>query len=154
MASGVDLIGLYWTLAGPVEVHTGREWSLYDLKDRCELAARTGFSGIGIWHADLEHVLETRNLREIRQLVDDNGLRHMELEFLGDFFLEPGSEGRRESDRLRALLFEAAEALPVHHLKVGNLSGTKADLQQIVEAYGELCADAAQHTDATVVYEF
>jgi sugar phosphate isomerase/epimerase len=151
---GVDLIGLYWTLSGPVEVHTGREWSLFDLRDRCEQAARVGFSGIGLWHADLEHVLEKRNLREIRQLFDDNGLRHLELEFLGDFFLDPDDERRRVSDQTRALLFQAAEVLPAHHIKVGNLAGTETELSRIVEAYGELCADAATHTDAKVVYEF
>ena len=105
-----ELIGLYWTTSGPVEVHVGREWSLFDLRDRCEQAARVGFSGIGLWHADLEHVLETRTLREVRQLFDDNGLRHLELEFLGDWFLDPGDERRTASDERRALLFEAAAA--------------------------------------------
>ena len=27
----VELLGLYWTVSGPVEVHVGREWSLFDL---------------------------------------------------------------------------------------------------------------------------
>ena len=58
----VELVGLYWTVSGPVEVHVGREWSLFDFRDRCAQAQRVGFSGIGIWHADLEHVLETRTL--------------------------------------------------------------------------------------------
>jgi hypothetical protein len=44
----VELVGLYWTLSGPVEVHAGREWSLFDFGDRCEEAAKVGFSGIGI----------------------------------------------------------------------------------------------------------
>ena len=87
---GDALLGLYWTTSGPVEVHFGREWSLFDLRDRCEQAARVGFSGIGLWHADLEHVLETRTLAEVKQLLDDNGLRYLELEFLGDWFLDPG----------------------------------------------------------------
>ena len=26
-----ELLGLYWTISGPVEVHIGREWSLFDL---------------------------------------------------------------------------------------------------------------------------
>src|SRR3954470_16039780 len=51
----VELVGLYWTLSGPVEVHFGREWSLFDLGDRCAEAEKVGFKGIGIWHADLEH---------------------------------------------------------------------------------------------------
>jgi sugar phosphate isomerase/epimerase len=154
MPGDLDVIGLYWTLSGPVEVHVGREWSLFDLRDRCAQAARVGFSGIGIWHADLEHVLETRTLREVRSLLDEFGLTQLELEFLGDWFLEPGDERRREADRIRELVFRAAEALPAHHVKVGNLAGTECELPRLVEAYGELCADAAKHTDAKIVYEF
>ena len=154
MGASDELIGLYWTISGPVEVHFGREWSLFDLRARCENAARVGFAGIGLWHADLEHVLETRTLDEVRQLMDDNGLRYVELEFLGDWFLDPSDERRRASDERRALLFEAAAALPTHHIKVGNIVGTECELPRIVDAFGELCADAATHTDATIVYEF
>jgi sugar phosphate isomerase/epimerase len=149
-----ELVALYWTTSGPVEVHFGREWSLYDLRDRCEQAARVGFAGIGLWHADLEHVLETRTLREVRQLLDDNGLRYVELEFLGDWFLDPDDERRRASDERRALLFAAAAELPAHHVKVGNIVGTECDLEPIAERYAELCADAARYTDAKIVYEF
>jgi sugar phosphate isomerase/epimerase len=152
---GDDVMGLYWTISGPVEVHVGREWSLFSLRDRCAQAARVGFSGIGIWHADLEHLLEQgTTLADIRSLLDEHGLRHLELEFLGDWFLEPGDERRTASDATRRLLFEAAETLPVHHIKVGNLAGTETELPRIVEAFGELCADAATHTDAAIAYEF
>ena len=154
MGAHDDLVGLYWTTSGPVEVHFGREWSLFDLRDRCEQAARAGFTGIGLWHADLEHVLETRTLTEVRQLLDDHGLRHNELEFLGDWFLDPGDERRRASDERRALLFGAAAELPAHHIKVGNIVGTDCEVPRIVERYAELCADAARYTDAKVVYEF
>ena len=30
--------------------------------------------GIGLWHADLEHVLETRTLADVKALLDDHGL--------------------------------------------------------------------------------
>ena len=89
----------------------------------------------------------------MRSLFDEYGLRHLELEFLGDWFLDPDDERRKASDRTRALLYEAAAVLPAHHIKVGNLSGTESELERVVEAYGELCADAAEHTDATIVYE-
>jgi sugar phosphate isomerase/epimerase len=154
MAGNADVLGLYWTVSGPVEVHVGREWSLFDLRDRCAEAARVGFSGIGIWHADLEHVLETRTLAEVRSLFDEYGLRHLELEFLMDWFLDPGDERRRESDRTRALLWEAAAALRAHHVKVGNIPGAPCGLAELTERYAELCADAASHHDAKVVYEF
>jgi sugar phosphate isomerase/epimerase len=149
-----DILGLYWTTSGPVDVHYGREWSLFDLRDRCEQAARVGFSGIGLWHADLEHVLETRTLADVAALFDELGLRHLELEFLWEWFHDPEDERRRESDQRRALLWKAAAALPAHHVKVGNIPGTPCELGRLTEAYAELCADAAEHHGATVVYEF
>ena len=149
----VELLGLYWTLSGPVEVGTGREWSLFDFGDRCAEAAKVGFAGIGVWHADLEHVLESRSLREMKQLLDDNGLRRLELEFLMDWFLDQSDERRKHSDRMRRLLLEAAGALGAHHVKVGNIPGTPCPIPQVTEAFATLCAEAAQHTDARIVYE-
>ena len=149
-----ELLGLYWTTSGPAEPHYGREWSLFDIEDRCAQAARVGFTGIGLWHADLAHILETRTLADIARLFDENGLRHLELEFLSHWFLDEDDERRRESDRLRALLWEAAAALPAHHVKVGNIPGTPCDLDTLTERFAELCADAAEHHDARIVYEF
>ncbi len=141
-------------MSGPVEVHTGREWSLFDWRERCAQAARAGFSGLGLWHADLEHQLKSRSLREIATIFADAGLKHLELEFIDDFFLAPAEAARERSDRKRRLLFEAAEALPAHHIKVGNIPGRACEPGRLVEAFAELCDDAARHTAAPVVYEF
>ena len=82
-ASEVELVGAYWTTSGPVEVHVGREWSLFDWRGPLRAApSASGFSGLGIWHADLEHQLESRTLDEMKSIFDDAGLRHLELEFL------------------------------------------------------------------------
>ncbi|MFW6092006.1 MAG: sugar phosphate isomerase/epimerase, partial [Actinomycetota bacterium] len=110
-APPAELLASYWTLAGPVELHTGREWSLFDVADRVAAAADAGFRGIGLWHADLLHLLEKRNLRELRAILDDGGMAHVELEFLWDWFLDPGTDERRRSDRLRRTLLEAAGVL-------------------------------------------
>ncbi len=149
----VELVGLYWTVSGPVEVHVGREWSTFDWRDRCEEAAKVGFRGIGIWHADLEHVLETRSLREMKDVFDAAGLEHLELEFLMDWFLDPGDERRAASDAHRRLLFDAAAVLGAHHIKVGNIPGAECPLEQVTERFAELCADAAEHHDAAIAYE-
>jgi sugar phosphate isomerase/epimerase len=149
----VELGGLYWTVSGPVEVHVGREWSTFDWRDRCEEAAKVGFSGIGIWHADLAHVLETRSLREMKDVFDAAGLTHLELEFLMDWFLDAGDERRRASDAQRRLLFDAAATLDAHHIKVGNIPGVECPLEQVTERFAELCADAAEHHAAKIVYE-
>ena len=154
MGASDALLGLYWTVSGPVEVHSGREWSLFDWRERCEQAARVGFEGLGLWHADLEHLLETSSLAELKQIMDANGLRYLELEFLMDWFLDPADERRRASDETRKLLFEAAATLDAHHIKVGNIPGTACEPAKLTERFAELCADAAQHHDATIVYEF
>ena len=154
MSGDVELVGLYWTTSGPVEVHQGREWSLFDWADRCAAAREVGFSGLGLWHADLEHQLQTRTLAEIKEIFEANGLRHLELEFVMDWFLDEDDERRRESDRIAALLFEAAGVLEAHHVKVGNIPGAPATIARLTERFGELCAEAAERTDATLVYEF
>jgi sugar phosphate isomerase/epimerase len=153
VGADVELVGLYWTVSGPVDVHTGREWSLFDWADRCAEASKVGFSGLGLWHADLQHVLETRSLRELKQVFDDSGLRHLELEFLMDWFLDEDDERRRASDEIRELLLRAAGELDAHHVKVGNIPGVPAEIPQLTERFGELCAEASQHTDAKIVYE-
>lgn len=154
MSERDDLVGLYWTTSGPVEVHFGREWSLFDLRDRCEQAERVGFRGIGLWHADLEHVLETRTLDDVKQLLDDHGLVYLELECLMDWFLDPDDPRRRASDETRKLLFDAAAVLDAHHVKVTNIPGAPCDLDTLAERYAELCAEAAEQHGARVVYEF
>jgi sugar phosphate isomerase/epimerase len=154
MGEDVELVGLYWTVSGPVEVHFGREWSYFSWEDRCAEAEKVGFAGLGIWHADLEHVLESQTLQDMRRSMDDHGLRYLELEFLMHWWLDPSDDRRKESDRIRRLLFEAAEVLPAHHIKVGNIPGDPVEFGRLTESFAELCADAAKHTDATVAYEF
>ena len=154
VSADVELLGLYWTVSGPVEVHYGREWSLFSWADRCAEARTVGFSGLGLWHADIRHLLETQSLAELKEIFDDNGLRYLELEFLGDWFLDEDDERRHAADETRALLFEVAEVFGAHHIKAGNIAGVTCGLSQITERFGELCADAAKHTDAKIVYEF
>ena len=149
-----ELVGLYWTVSGPVEVHAGREWSLFDFRDRCEHAQRVGFSGIGIWHADLAHVLEKYTLAEMRTMLDDHGLTRLELECLLDWFVDPGDERRTASDATRDMLFAAADVLGAHHVKVANIPGTPCELDKLTERFAELCADAAKRHDSLIAYEF
>jgi len=77
----IELLDLYWTSAGPADVHVGREWSTFEWADRCAQAARVGFRGLGLWHADIEHQLETRTLADMKRIFDDSGLIHLQLSF-------------------------------------------------------------------------
>jgi sugar phosphate isomerase/epimerase len=150
----IELLALYWTVAGPADVHVGREWSQFDWRDRCAQAARVGFRGLGLWHADIEHQLESRSLQEMKSIFDDAGLEYLQVEFLADFFVDASEAVRQESDERRKLLFETAAAFQAHHIKVGNIPGTPCEPERLTAAFAELCEDAARHTDATVVYEF
>lgn len=128
-------------MAGGAIPHSDKEYSPFDFKDRVEAMSRAGFTGLGLWHADLDHILETRSLKEIKQIMDDNGIKHLELEFLTDWFVN--DERRKQSDSQRAKLLEAAEALSARHIKVGHFTRDEAPMSQLVESFAELCADAA-----------
>jgi sugar phosphate isomerase/epimerase len=148
----VELANAYWTSAGPVEVHFGREWSLFDFAERCAQAAETGFVGLGLWHADVEHQLESRSFEDMRRDLDNAGLRCYEVEFLWDWFVD--DDDRPAADKTRKMLFEAAAALDAHHIKAGNIPGKPCEMSRLNEAYAELVADAAEHCNAKVLYEF
>ena len=98
-------------------------------------------------------MLETYTLEEMKAIFDDAGLTHLELEFLMDWFVDPGDERRAASDQQRRLLFDAAAVLEPHHIKIGNIPATPAPLEQVTERFAELCADAAEHHAATIAYE-
>jgi sugar phosphate isomerase/epimerase len=142
MIPGVDLLASYWTISAGVP-HTDREYSPFDFKDRVESAARAGFKGIGIWHADLEHVLEKYHLKEMKQILGDNGIEHVELEFLTDWFLE--GDRKKSSDMRKRRLFEAAELLGARHIKVGDFFQEQCSLPRLIDAFATLCQEAAQH---------
>jgi len=65
----------------------------------------------------------------------------VEMEFLTDWFLEPG-ERRTQSDAMRSLLLEAAEALGARHLKVGDFFRTPVVMPKLIEEFARLCKDA------------
>lgn len=139
----VKLVGSYWTLAGGAYPHTDREYSPFGFRERVEAAARVGFRGFGIWHADLAHILETGSLDDMKRVLDDNGMEHVELEFIYDWFTE--GEKRKKSDRLRRLLLTAAGSLGASHVKVGDFFRTPCPMPRLVESFAELCAQAREH---------
>lgn len=139
----VELLASYWTIAGGAQPHTGSEYSPFDFKDRVQAIAKAGFKGMGIWHADLAHTLERRSLQEMKQILDDNGIKHIELEFLADWFLD--GEQKKQSDIRKQLLLTAAEALGARHVKVGDFLRQKTPMPRLIESFAALCADAAKH---------
>jgi sugar phosphate isomerase/epimerase len=150
MPKNVELLASYWTIAGGALPHTDHEHSPFDFQDRAEASARAGFKGMGIWHSDLAHILERRSLKEMKQILDGNGLKHLELEFLGDWFTV--GEEKKESEVRKKMLMEAAEILGARHIKVGDFFKKKTPMPRLIESFASLCAEAAQH-GTRVVFE-
>jgi len=137
-----ELTVAYWTIAGAFPGDEP-EYSSFDFKDRVEAAARAGFSGMGIWHADLEHMLQRRTLSEMKQILDDNGMRHTEVEFLTDWFLD--GDRKKQSDVRKKKLLEAAEVLHAKQVKVGDFYRREYSMPQLIDSFAALCAEAEEH---------
>jgi sugar phosphate isomerase/epimerase len=148
MKNDVELMNLFWTSAG---VFPGQgEISRFDFKDRVQASARAGFKGIGIWHSDLEHILQYRTLKEMKSILDDNGMIHIELEFLNDWFL--AGARKAEADSRKKRLLEASEILHAKHIKVGDFYSSVCPLPRVIEAFAALCAEAENY-GATIGFE-
>jgi len=141
MSEGVELLASYWTISAAVR-HV-REYSLFDFRDRVEAAARVGFKGFGLWHVDLDHILEKISLKEMKQIFDDNGIKYIELEFLTDWFVE--GERKKQSAILKQKLLTAAEALQARHVKVSDSFREPYEMARVIESFATLCNDAADH---------
>ena len=144
------IVASYWTLSGRFP---GREpeYSRFDFEVRCKAAAHAGFSGLGIWHADLEHILETRSLPDMKRILDDNGLCHVEVEFLTDWFVT--GERKRKSDLRKQQLFDAAEVLGAELVKIGDFHREHCPMPELIDAFAELCREAAER-GTRVGFEF
>lgn len=149
MTTAPELMTLYWTDAGIFPLTA--EISPRDFEDRVKAAAKAGFVGIGVWHTDLEHILINRTLGEMKTILDDNGIKHVEVEFLGDWFVDGGR--RVESNIRKQKLFEASAAIGAHHIKVGDFYSTFTPLPRLVDEFGALCREA-EAFGATIGFEF
>jgi sugar phosphate isomerase/epimerase len=139
MEKSIELLGSYWTLgvgADPL----GDQRCLHDFRKRVEIAARAGFKGMGLWHADILEIRRTYSFQEMKRILNDHGIVHIEVEWLLDWFC---TGARRDaSDKTRALLLDAAEALGARHLKIGDLGNDCADVPKMTEEFAILCRQA------------
>jgi sugar phosphate isomerase/epimerase len=151
MAKQMQLVASYWTLAGGAEPHTDHEYSEFGFQQRVSAAAEAGFTGFGIWHADLEHTLQSLSLRQMRRILDDNGITYVELEFLTDWWFQDG-ERHAACEQRKRLLLDAADTLHAHHIKVGDFLNTPCPMPQLIDCFASLCEQAAAR-DTAVLFE-
>ncbi|MEU1180117.1 sugar phosphate isomerase/epimerase [Streptomyces sp. NPDC005820] len=135
------LLATCWTTAGDAEPGSGDERSPLGLRERAEAAGAAGFTGFGLLYPDLVEAERTYGLAGIRSLFEDNGLRHVELEFITDWW--NGVSRDTAADAVRRHLLTAAEALGARHIKVGpDVEDRPWELDVWAEEFAALAAQA------------
>ena len=137
-----ELTAAYWTLSGCFP-GVEPEYSRFDFEERVKAASRAGFKGLGIWHADLDHILKKRTLKEMKGILSDNGIMYLDVEFLTDWFLD--GERKKKSDVQKQKLLAAAEVLGATQIKVGDFYNQKCPMPRLIESFAALCSEAAEH---------
>src|SRR5271165_7593230 len=141
MTKPLELIGSFWTLAVGADP-LGDQRCLHDFRARVEIAAQAGFTGMGFWHADILEIRKSYSFKDMKHILDANGIVHVEVEWLLDWYCTDARKAA--SDENRALLLDAAESLRARHIKVADLGNDCADVSQMTPAFAALCRQAAE----------
>jgi sugar phosphate isomerase/epimerase len=141
MAKPLEFIGSFWTLAVGADP-LGDQRCLHDFRTRVEVAASAGFTGMGFWHADILEIRKKYSFKDMKHILDANGIINIEVEWLLDWYCTDARKAA--SDEIRALLLEAAEVLRARHIKIADLGNDCADVAQMTEAFAPLCRQAAE----------
>ena len=152
MNSRPELIASCWTIGGDVYYGAPVETSPHDFRSRVEAASVAGYAGIGLFHADIVADSARLGFPTMRHILSDNGMRHVELEIVGDWYT---SGARRErSDYVRRNLLNAAEQLRAPCVKAfGDVTGADWPIDQLTADFRDLCDDAAGY-GARVALEY
>lgn len=141
-----ELLAAYWTIAGDVYPGAPTEVSPFSLQDRAQAAAKAGYTGMGLVHADLVANTATMGLSGIKRILADNGIKHVEVEFLSDWFVDPSDPRRKASDQVRRELFEAAAVLGARNFKISPalFEETPPDIPLLRDEFARLCEEGRQ----------
>lgn len=138
-----DLLAACWTWAGDVGPGDRDERSPIPLSERLTAVTAVGWAGVGFSHADIVEYRDTIGLPRVKQMIDDAGIRRVELEFLTDWWQL--GDRRAKADQMRDDLFDAATILDAPAIKVGAINSTgepAPTLSQLADAYHHLAERA------------
>lgn len=139
----IELCATYWTVSGAVHPGSPTEISPFSLKERAEVCGRIGWRGMGFVLDDMNASVTRYGLPTVRQIFSDNGIRHVELEFLVDWHL--GGERRLASDTMYDRLLELGAELGIKKIKIGGgiFEEGEPDLPAMRSALYSICERAA-----------
>ncbi|MBY2924381.1 sugar phosphate isomerase/epimerase [Rhizobium leguminosarum] len=139
----IELCASYWTVSGAVYPGAPSEISPFPLKDRAEIAGRVGWRGMGFVLDDMNASIAQYGLPTVRNIFSDNGIRHVELEFLVDWHLD--GEKRRASDATYDRLLDVGAELGIKKIKIGGgvFEEGEPDVSAMRSALATICERAA-----------
>lgn len=134
-----DLLAAHWMATGQrPDLHP--EPCGLTLRERAFMAAAAGCRGIGILTAELERECACHGVSAVRAMLEDAGIRHIELEVLTDWWRDSDA-WRRELDVLQAL----GGAIGARIIKAtGDFSATPVSLEAMADAFEPVAAIARQ----------
>lgn len=132
-----DLTAACWTVAGDAAPRR-IDVSPVPIRRRAEATSAAGYRGLGFDHNDLVAVVAAVGWKELRTILAANGLEHVELGMLFNWFTT-GPE-RALANAQRRMLRRAAAELGACHLKVGGAIGATPPEEDVVAAeFHRLC---------------
>jgi sugar phosphate isomerase/epimerase len=137
-----DLICSYYTLAGESPFAGGP--CPRPFEDRVRACAEAGYSGLGIHIRDYRAMREAgANQDDLEAIVRDHGMRHVEVEFLLNWFADgtAGAVARRDEHTL----FQMAETFGARVMVLGGdmAGGNPLPFDELIERFASLCGRAA-----------
>jgi len=149
----IDLLASYWTIAGDTYPGAPSEVSPFPLRERVEVASSVGWRGLGLVHADIVDSIQKLGLPTVKSIFADNGIKHVELEFLVDWHLDGARRGA--SDKMFSELLDIGSELAVKKIKLGGgvFEEGEPDLPRMRDAFAAIC-DKAAPRNIDIVVEF
>ncbi|MEW1823812.1 sugar phosphate isomerase/epimerase family protein [Arthrobacter sp. NPDC080031] len=141
-SSTPELIATCWTSAGNIAPLNTPEISPVPIGERLEAIASTGWAGFGLAYDDLVAARDTIGFSGLKNLIDQAGFRHVEVELLTNWWDDSLSH---EWMPQFELLLDAAEILGARFIKIGTAFGEPLDdLDFLVEPLRRLTREASK----------
>ena len=139
----IELCASYWTVSGAVYPGAPSEISPVPPQERAEVSGRVGWRGMGFVLDDMEASIAQYGLPTVSRIFSDNGIRHVELEFLVDWHLD--GDRRRASEAMYERMLEIGAELGVKKIKLGGgvFEEGEPDLPAMRTALAAICERAA-----------
>jgi len=146
MKSNDELLAAYFTISGDIFPFGPTEVSPFDFQYRVEAAAKAGYKGIGLVHADMMATAERIGFKEMKTILAANGITKLEFEFLGGWYAE--GKIRAASDTMRKEMLAASDTLLPTNIKIApTLHRDERDnnIALMADEFGKLAQEAAEH---------